>query len=503
MGKVIYPLGPGKTLWLHAKLDKGDTGDIRYGLDIPVPLLDYVTLFQRDSGRQWKLQRAGDRLPVASWFRRAPYPSFDLSECARAPCDFYLQIRHSDPIGFDLRVGPSEDLALQRQLGYLELGLILGGLILLMMWCIFQAVIFADFSYAWYALYTGAMILTRTTISGVATSLLWPDSPTWADAAQGAVPIFLAGVTLLFLRHLCGIATRNPRLGRLALLAGLCVVLMGLSYTWIDSQWQSHFVSISLAGSAFLSLLMATLTWRRKDPVGGWIILAYAPLALAVVVSLLRLNGWIAASALTFNSVEWALAASVPMLLFALNERSRFRHGILVRINKLTEQDALTGLLAFTAFEKSLAQTVKDAIMRRRYAAVVLMDLANFADIRSRYGDGIAEQSLLKSVVKLQKAAQESDPIARVGTALFAFIVESPQSRSAVQERMVQLIASGLRSPWGTQLEIPLRFHVGCLMLDEKVLAPSEVIRQLKELLTAMSPRTRRPFRFLENPKII
>jgi hypothetical protein len=84
------------------------------------------------------------------------------------------------------------------------------------------------------------------------------------------------------------------------------------------------------------------------------VLLAYAPLALTIVVVVVRLYGWITASWLTFDASAAASALAVPLLLGALHARSRDRHGVRTRVNKLTQQDALTGLLSATAFEEQL-----------------------------------------------------------------------------------------------------------------------------------------------------
>ena len=492
----IYPLGPGKTLWLRLKLQAGSASP-DLGLDIPVPLLDFVTVYQQGADGKWLAQSAGDSLPVASWKRPGRYPSFDVTLPTGAPRDIYLQVRHSDPIGFDVRIGSAGALEQNRQIEYLVLGVILGTLLLLAMLCLIQSIIHRDISYAWYALYAVTMALTRATMSGMSGHLLWNHSPQWADTAQGALPVLLAGVTVLFLHHLCGISARHPGMGRVALACGWAIVLMGLGYVLADSQLQSYVVSFSLVTAAVLSLTMAVLAWRHHDAVGGWVILAYIPLVLTAVVSLMRLNGLIAATWLTFDGASAASAVSVPLLLLALHARSRYRHGAMARVNKLTEQDALTGLLSAEAFERQLKTSVSGALMRRHFDAVMLVDVVNLPKIRQSYGDAMAEQCVLRAVIKLHRVVRESDPAGRIDTGRFGLIFEGTHSRAELQERMVRLVASGLVPPRGAGLEVPLQMHVACLLLGEKVLAPAQILRELGQVLAGMSSRTRRPVRFL------
>ena len=61
---AVHDLGPGKTLWLRLRL-QADPGDRpEWGLDLPVPLLDFVTLYEKGPDGKWSAQRAGDTLSL-------------------------------------------------------------------------------------------------------------------------------------------------------------------------------------------------------------------------------------------------------------------------------------------------------------------------------------------------------------------------------------------------------------------------------------------------------
>ncbi|NTV85210.1 MAG: diguanylate cyclase [Burkholderiaceae bacterium] len=495
---AVHPLGPDKTLWLRLRLKADTAAGSQWGLDVPVPLLDFVAVYQQGSDGKWFAQRAGDTLAVASWSRPGRYASFDLNLPPGVVREVFVQVRHRDPIGFDLRIAPASVLEQGRKIDYLPLGMILGTLLLLTVWCLIQSGIYRDTVYAWYSLFAVTMTLTMAAVTGVAGQLLWNQSPFWADRAQGALPIVVAGINILFLRHLCSLAARYPKVDRLALGMGVLVLLMGAAYPWVEGWASNALVSFSLLGSVVLTFVLAGLAWRRGDAVGGWVMLAYAPLALTIVVVVVRLYGWITASWLTFDASAAASALAVPLLLGAIHARSRDRHGVRTRVNKLTEQDALTGLLSDKAFLRQLTTTVKGARLRRDAAAVVMVELVNLPQIRQSYGDAMAEQCLLWSVIKLYRVVREGDPAGRVGTASFAIIFDGVKTRAELQERMVRLVTAGLTTSRGVNLDIPLQFNVACMMLSEHETTPTRALRQLHRLLARMSPRTRRPIRFVD-----
>jgi len=127
------------------------------------------------------------------------------------------------------------------------------------------------------------------------------------------------------------------------------------------------------------------------------------------------------------------------------------------------------------------------------------VELVNLQQIRRSYGDAMAEQCLLWSVIKIYRVVRESEPAGRVDTAKFGIIFEGVRSRAVLQERMVRLVTAGLMTSRGVKLDIPLQFHVACVLLSERVMPPSVILRDLERLLAKMSPRTRRPIRFVES----
>ncbi len=110
----------------------------------------------------------------------------------------------------------------------------------------------------------------------------------------------------------------------------------------------------------------------------------------------------------------------------------------------------------------------------------------------------MAEQCLLRAVVKLHRILRDVDPAGRVDTDHFALLLEGVATREALTERVVQLIASGLIPLPGFTPQVTLQFQASCVLLHENRLPLESALEQLKEVLREMSPKTRRPIRFLE-----
>jgi hypothetical protein len=128
----------------------------------------------------------------------------------------------------------------------------------------------------------------------------------------------------------------------------------------------------------------------------------------------------------------------------------------------------------------------------------LVVKVVNYEHIRKGLGDPVAENSLLRAVVKVHRILRDVDPAGRVGAGEFGLILDGVQTRQALTERMVQLIGSGLIPLPGLHPPITLQFHAACVLLHENPIPPQEALPALLALLDGMSNHTRRPIRFLE-----
>ena len=257
-------------------------------------------------------------------------------------------------------------------------------------------------------------------------------------------------------------------------------------------------VSACVVTGTVTAMLVSLAAWLRGDGVAKWAFAAYLPMVLAVLLGVLRVFGWAPLNFATQYAVVGAMAFEVPLLLVALFIRSRDRHSAQVREQALSTQDALTGLLAPHLFTDRLRQVVTRHRRDGQNAAVMYIDLVNYGRIREYFGGAVAEQSLLRSVIKLRRLLRDVDTVSRMGEARFGVILEGATARSSVSARATRLIAAGLMPLPGLKPDVTLQFHVAALLLSERPMEADEVAAGLAAQLAQMSPRTRRPIRFID-----
>ena len=494
----VYALGREGVLWQHYRFSRTDASQQEWVLAFPQPLLDRVTVYQSTSAGNWSSLTAGDTLAVATWPVPGRYAQFQLRLPDSGIHDVYVRIQNvtsmSVPVTASTQISQSQRL----QFEYLVAGLVFGALLLLVVACIVQSRIYRDRAYGWYALYAAILTLVMAAWTGVAGHLLWPNADGWNDLAPGVLGILAGGAALLVIHHLCGLGLRHRWFEHAGQLAGVASLPLALAYAVLERHIGVPMVACYLSLVVVIGLTRAWLTWKRNDVIGLWTLAAFTPMAVATLLLLVNVVGFMPTSWLSRYGLMIGLIFEMPLLLIALNMRSRERHSVEARAQALVSQDALTGLLTPHIFQDRFKQIVARARRHREDAAVVYIELVNYKYIKKTWGTAVAEQSLLRSVIKLRRILRDVDTVGRVDEARFGLVLEGVSTRGPVTELAARLIAAGLMPLKGLKPEIVLQFHIAAVLLNERQGSDTEIGQALADLVQQMGPRSRRPIRFLE-----
>jgi two-component system, sensor histidine kinase LadS len=497
-GETMYRLRPTQRLWVRLELNRPADVSNGWKLWVPVPLVDVVTLYEQRGGpaSAWTQSSAGDTIAVSQWPEYGRYPRFHLN-LPLGKSVVYLQIQGSTPITVPLLLATESEAQQVDHLAYLGLGVVTGGLLLLVALCLVMSYTYRDRLYFIYSFYAMLMILAVGAYTGLAAQIVWNNSPVWADAAQGSLALFTSGAALFFIDTVLAVKRYAPRWALALRGLGALGPVLALAYVGVDRYLGVSVLSVYIVCVCFVGIYAAVKAWRRGDVVARWVFFAYLPLAVSVVMALIRAQGWIPISWIVQYGVVAAMLLEVPLLMVALNIRSRERHAAQTRSESIVTQDALTGLLTVHLFQDRLHQAVRRARRSGEHAAVILVSLVNHASIVSAHGPTVGEHSLVRSVIKLRRVLRDADTAARVGQAQFGLILEGAKTRDQVTQVASRLIALGLMPLKGLVPEVTLQFQFSAVLLHEYADDADALQDKLQHVLLRMSPRTRRPIRFL------
>jgi diguanylate cyclase (GGDEF)-like protein len=495
-----HDLHDGNTLWVKLRIRRPVGATQAWTLNIPLPLIDSVTLYQPDGAGYWNTQSAGNSLPQALWNKHSLYPEFDITNLAGTDQEIYLQVRNFKKLNLPLRFAPSLQRDGQRLGEFAALGLILGCMLCLSLLSLIRYVEHRNRADMLASAYGLSITFTIAALNGIAGALFWSDTLFWSSYAHTALPPITMGLALLFLRDLYAISTRHRRYDMLLVSAGWAAIASTLSLAILDRAAAHIIITTVTLFGAVVGLIGSQLSWRFRSSIGRLLFASYVLQFLAVMRLIAESWGHVAVWWEFRYLTSLAIALSVPLLLYALSRATHDRKELAIRANHLPNQDALTGLLTRQAFMEQYAAAYARVLDDGEPVAVVLVSVVNHNHIRQVYGDTASEQCLLRAVIKLQRVLRDVDPAGRVDANRFALLLEGVADKDALNQRMVQLIASGLIPIPGLEPEVTLQFQVACVLLHHNPVTPERVMDELDGLLQDMSPRTRRPIRFLEAP---
>ncbi len=493
-----YQLNKFDTLWIKLSVKRPPGNTAQWTLNVPLPFVDFVTLYQADGTGQWSVQRAGDSVNQSEWPRQGLYPDFELTLADSTSKDLYLQIRNFKQTGIPIRLATVPLREKQRQLELLGLGLMLGALLSLAILSMLRYVEHRKAIDGLAALFGLLIATTIGQINGVMNAFVWAPLPDIGNYASGVVPVMTVGCALLFVRNIFSLHVHYRWFDRFLSSVGWGTIASVLAYAVVDRFIAEWICSIFMIFALLVGIVATFQSRRDGSVVGRWLMFALLP----VFSTILYMVGEAAGIVPTLWQMRYltslAVAIAIPVLLYALSQLTHDRKELVVRANHLPTQDALTGLLTPEVFQTHLETAVQRAIDHREPLALVMVRVTNHEHIRQAYSDTTAEQCLLRAVVKIQRILRDVDPAGRVGTAEFALLMEGVSTRQALTERMVKLIGSGLIPLPGLVPEVTLHFHAACVVLHENPVPPERVLDDLRDLMAGMSPHTRRPIRFLE-----
>jgi two-component system, sensor histidine kinase LadS len=446
-------------LWLRFSATN-QTNQLGWRLIVPMATVDDVSLFNRSADGQWIQQLGGDTRPISTWAQPGRYPSFVLSDDRGRPVDYFLQVRHERGLYSTLpRVMSEKAFITSRQNEHTVLGMYFGLAALVVVLALSRALVYRDTGFASYAVYVAFLALTISTVSGISALYLWPEWP--VSTVMSSVAAAFAAVAMdWFVR----VVTRPKRFSRWLDRVLLCMMVITpcavlLTVFQSSGVFYTIYSAIVLMNTLVLLSVIVGALWQG-DHDSRWVALGFLPVVLAAFVPLMRNFGLIPAGALTELVVPVASAIEVVILFYGLHRRVSQPRSVATRLTRLLQIDPLTGLHTRQVLIKNLSAALSVAQRGRQPYALLLIHLANADAIEKKYGRETADRTMVQAASCIRSEIYPGDTLARVDTAHFALLLESPVTELEASGISTKVLANALRKSGDLPAHQALRFHI-------------------------------------------
>ncbi|MDW5442330.1 7TM diverse intracellular signaling domain-containing protein [Polaromonas sp. SM01] len=452
----IMPTGGDVAVWYHLALPPVSGPTLRV-LAVPHPGMNRVDFYRPLEGGHWRVEQSGDAMAVAQWPLRYLHPAFEFVQQPQEVGPSYLRVQHSHPTNVRWTVWNMRDFQESSKRWHLLLGVYMGLVALVMVFCCVNAYSWRDPIHFYFAVYVAVVALVQFSITGLAGEYFWPDNAWWNDAAAKVLPMVGAALSHLFLREL--VVERGARWVTHLMLA-MAVVGGVLAASLLLLGRDPVFVLSGPYYLASLGIYLGVSLWYawRLPRVGVWLLAGIVVLLVGSIYPILRNMQLVPQSFMTQYGVQIGAAIEIPLLLMALYLRNRERRDNQVRVGALSRVDPLTGTANHRVMLTRLEQLLRHQQRDPEAGVVIRVRIGNIQEIRADHGLQVAQMALVHAGACITHVVREGDTVARHRDGDFVVILEGRVAHDQVADLGQRLIARGLAPsellPPGTVLQL-------------------------------------------------
>jgi len=435
----------GKALWIQPTLPLLPDGQRWYLALSASAFVNTATFYQRQPDGSWQKQVAGDHLPVARWTHPDQTPVFGIVPGADA--QVWLRLSNAPaPTSPRLQLLDERQLQAKRYWTYLMIGAYLGfGLLVLFLGGVHWR-LYRDRAFIAYCVYVACMLGFQTAFTGIGGLFFWDQSPRWNDMAPALFMLWLTASGIWFVREVCALSRYSVRVDRAVL--AWCVIGLLFPLLYFTLHNSLAFALLNLYGllSVLLSMALCLWAWRHGQAYAGWLFLGFLPVHLGYPFPALRSAGVLPDSWATQYAVMIGSAIEIPLLLYILHRRAKDFSEHRARLRALESTDPLTGLALLPVLTLRLRDALGRARNARHQVGVLLVELANHADIKAEFGREAADKAMVVAAARLSEVVRDLDTVSRLDDTRFAMLVEGPQQTEEIRRLAQHVVAKGLET---------------------------------------------------------
>lgn len=278
-GDYFGGMGAERSVWLRFSLaaEPGVRGQ-RLLRMLP-PFLDHVALYERRSA-QWVKQTSGDERPFSDRLIRDRAIVLPLELPAEATATYYLEVRQAGLLSVYLTLHTTQDLAELQARENLLLGMYFGVMLTLLVVNVLYGLALREWIFAAFASYLLVRAAFFAGFDGLLFQYAFPEHPQLVRFLLRVTFSLVVATMSLLVVQVLGMRVVMPRLAKLCLGCGALAALIAMTagttlFTRLAPLLFVIVLIISVAG-----VVGAAFLWRRRQPLGGLMMLAMLLLTL-------------------------------------------------------------------------------------------------------------------------------------------------------------------------------------------------------------------------------
>lgn len=453
-------LGIRKTpVWVHLPLEVSAGSDIHWVANIDYPPLHHVDFFLARDGKILSQFSSGTQRPFFDRALDARSHAAPLELANNARFDLLVRIETGGATVLPFTIESTASFHKTATFEQMLQGLLVGIAICLVFYSFAQFFNSREYLFLKYALLViGSLTFTLLQL-GVGPQFAWRDSFWFDRHAAGLSSLAAIAGTFLFLEEslrALPIQARDtgrwfPRLMKGG--AWICLVIAVLFVSGFIST-AAIAVLVTLMGPLPSLIAAPKVLGRagRGDPVGWYLLIAFAIYMVGVVVITGVIRGYMPVSFWTLHVFQFSATLDMLAFMYVLTLRAKAIRVAALHASReadimraLAHSDPLTGL----ANRRSLSAALDQALRHcgpDNLLAVFVIDLDNFKPVNDQFGHDVGDELLIAVSQRIKENVRTSDVVSRLGGDEFV-ILASGLRNDAQAEAIGESLLAAFRAP--------------------------------------------------------
>ncbi len=290
-------------------------------LELPYPIIDEVILYSILPSGEYKMEKAGEYIPVEKRFYKHQNYIFNIEIPTNETRTFLIKVRSSEQMQLPLIVGTSNLILESLLTKDLIFGIYAGIILVMFFYNLFVYFVVKDRTYLYYVSYILTVGLTQACLQGYSFRFLFLDSSLLANQSMIIIPA-LSGVTaLIFLNSFLQVKIHTPTLYKIILIIyGMYALAISLGIVGQYHISQNLVQLCAMLGSV-LVFIIAYKTARKGLRAAKFFFIAWSIFLSSVIIFVLKNFGILPYNNFTFYALQIGSGLEVILLSLALADR--------------------------------------------------------------------------------------------------------------------------------------------------------------------------------------
>jgi diguanylate cyclase (GGDEF)-like protein len=316
--------------WFRFQINNPDAQPIPRYIELPIPFMDDVRLYQFAANTLQSSQSLGDELPFAQ--RSVRHRNFVMPvTLAPGVNQFYMRLASAGTIEGPLRIwDPLTFYAASNDENLLQ-GSVIGVMLIMIVYNLFVYFSTRDLNYLYLIGFIASYMMFHLTLTGYAYAYLWPKAVRWNSFAISTFLASAAVFTCLFTSHFLKLRQFSQAAFHLVrAMTIFCTALLVLTFVLPYSLTIRVGASIVVPLAA-IALSLGYWRWWRGATFARYYCLAWTAILVGVSVLSASKLGWIPLNVWTENASQMGIVLQILFLSFTLADR--INHDRSLRLN--------------------------------------------------------------------------------------------------------------------------------------------------------------------------